>query len=711
VLTHTRYGHAERRRDQAERGVTLNGCDAVAEQTMNHWQTTIRSRVVIAAALFAAWTVVIEGQLVHLQVFKRAALQARADDQGHSTVHVPAKRGDILDRGGQVLATSVDAETIFAVPTAIEDAAATARALCDVLIGCTAHERDEIAAQLSKRRANGEKAAFAYVRRANRVSADEARRVAALGLPGIGFMKDTRRAYPNDELAAHLLGYVGIDNIGRNGIEAAYNKWISGRDGTVLIQIDGRRHPYGRLGHDGTPGATLQLTIDQYLQHVAERELHAAVEENHAAGGSVVMMDPSTGEVLALANEPTFNPNRYGEANLDQRRNRAIQDVYEPGSTFKIVTASAALEEQVMTPDTPVDVTGGLVRLGSRVVRDTHDYGVLSLTDVVVKSSNVGAIKIGLRLGAERLGRYVRRFGFGRQLSPDLGGENAGIVWDPARWSESALASVAMGYQISVTPLQMAAAASAVANGGNLIQPRVVKAIISPEGVPTEVRPHVLRRAIQKSTADELTSMMEGVVERGTARAAQIPGYTIAGKTGTAHKLDNSGHYSPSDYNASFVGFLPSRKPAVTIIVVIDSPHGSHGYYGGSVAAPAFKRIAETTMRYLGIGPNLVSPPVVFAQQHAAPREDGAAAPPGPVAIVRTTAQEGASAVAPDLIGLNAREAVRVLARIGLRPRVSGDGIVVQQEPRPGTPVDPGMACSLTLGRPASAGTGSDQRQ
>jgi len=679
---------------------------------MNHWQATIRRRIVIAAALFAAWTVVIEGQLVHLQVFRRAALQTWADRQRQSTMYVPAKRGDILDRRGQVLATSIDAEAIFAVPAEIQDPAGTAQLLCGALGDCTARERDTIAGQLSRRRQNGHKAAFAYVRRANRVSAEQARRVAALALPGIGFLKDTRRAYPNNELAAHLLGYVGLDNIGRNGIEAAYNKWISGRDGTVLIQIDGRQRPYGRLGHEGTPGATLQLTIDQYLQHVAERELHAAVEENHAAGGSVVMMDPSTGEVLALANEPTFNPNRYGEANLDQRRNRAIQDVYEPGSTFKIVTASAALEEGVLAPDAPVDVTGGLIRLGSRVVRDTHNYGVLTFTDVIAKSSNVGAIRIGLSLGAERLGRYVRRFGFGTRLSPDLGGENAGIVWDPARWNESALASVAMGYQISVTALQMATAASAVANGGNLIQPRVVKAIISPEGVPTEVRPHVLRRAIQKSTADELTAMMEAVVERGTARVAQIPGYTIAGKTGTAHKLDNSGHYSPSDYNASFVGFLPSRKPAMTIIVVIDSPHGAHGYYGASVAAPAFKRIAETTMRYLGIGPNLVSPPVVFARQHAAPREDVAAAPAGPVTIVRTSAPKGAaSAVVPDLIGLSAREAIRVLARVGLRPRVSGDGIVLQQEPRPGSPVNPGMACSLALGRPASAGTGSDQRQ
>ena len=679
----------------------------MAEQTVNPWQHTIRRRVVITAALLGAWAVVIEAQLVRLQVFQRTALQAYADSQHKSAQRVRAHRGDILDRHGQVLATSVDADIIFAAPSEIGNPAATAKALCDVLSECTPRERDDLTARLSRRRL-----LFAYVRRANRVSPEDARREAALRLPGIGFMKDTRRAYPNNELAAHVLGYVGTDNKGLSGIELAYNKDISGRDGTVLIAIDARRQPYGRQGEPSTAGATLQLTIDRYLQHVAERELHAAVEENRAAGGSVVIMDPNTGDVLALANEPTFDPNRYGDVGGDQRRNRAIQDVYEPGSTFKIVTASAALEERVMTPDEPVNVSGGLIRLGSRVVHDTHDYGVLSFTDVIVKSSNVGAIRIGLKLGAERLGRYVRRFGFGTRLSPDLGGESAGIVWDPARWSEDALASVAMGYQISVTPLQMAAAVSTIANGGNLIQPRVVKALTTADGVRTGVQPRVLRRAILASTADELTTIMEGVVARGTATVAKIPGYTIAGKTGTAHKLEG-GHYSPSDYNASFVGFIPSRKPAATIIVVIDSPHGAHGYYGGTVSAPVFKRIAEATMRYLGVGPNLSPPAVLFARQQTVPRAQPSAAPAGqsPVVVRASLSEASGPRTVPDVIGLSAREAIRALARVGMTPRVSGDGVVVQQEPRPGSPAEPAAACSLALGRPSSAGSGPEQRQ
>jgi cell division protein FtsI (penicillin-binding protein 3) len=677
----------------------------VAEQTVNAWQRTIRGRVVIAAILFATWAVVIEAQLVRLQVFDHAELQMKADSQSKGLTRVPARRGDIVDRHGQVLATSVDADVIFAVPTEVDDPAGTAQALCNAMSGCAPGERDDIAEKLSQPRS------FTYVRRANRVLPEDARRVAALKLPGIGFIKDTRRAYPNSELAAHLLGYVGTDNIGLNGLEQVFDKNISGRDGRVLIETDNHHHPFGRAGRAAIQGATLQLAIDQYLQHLTERELHAAVEENHAAGGSALIMDPHTGDILAMANEPTFDPNKYGDAGPDSRRNRAIQDVYEPGSTFKIVTASAALEEHVMTPDSLIDVSGGLIRLGSRVVHDTHNYGVLSFTDVIVKSSNVGAIRIGLQLGAERLGRYVHRFGFGTRLSPDFPGENAGLLWDPASWSQSALASVSMGYQISVTPLQMATAACVVANGGELVQPRVVKSITSSDGVRTDVTPRVVRRAILKSTADALTSIMEGVTERGTAKAASIPGYSVAGKTGTAHKVEH-GVYSQSDYNASFVGFLPSRQPVLTILVMIDSPHG-HGYFGGSVAAPVFKRIAEPAMRYLGIAPTGDSQPVLVARQVATrPAVPSSAAPPDAARIVRTaTARPDAPGVVPDVVGLSAREAIRVLARFGMTARVSGDGVVLQQEPRPGSTLDPGAACTLALGRPAAVGTGPDQRQ
>ena len=308
-----------------------------------------------------------------------------------------------------------------------------------------------------------------------------------------------------------------------------------------------------------------------------------------------------------------------------------MQDLYEPGSTFKMVTASAALEERVVRPSDMIDVSAGRIQIGRwRVVEDVHRYGVLSFTDVIVKSSNVGAIKIGLRLGAERLGRYVHRFGFGTRLSPDFPGENAGIVWNPNAWTDSALASVSMGYQIGVTALQMATAASAVANGGALVQPRVVRALIKAD-VRTEVPHNRIRQAIAPATAAELTTMMEGVVERGTATAAQVPGFTIAGKTGTAAKLVN-GIYSRTDYNSSFVGFLPSRAPVVTILVMIDSPHAGR-IYGGAVAAPIFKRIAEATVQHLGVSPSINPPPALLVAQRPVPPE------------VRTPA--GAPAMAP----------------------------------------------------------------
>ena len=672
------------------------------------WHETVSTRLLIAAVLFAVWAVVIEAQLVRLQVFQHAQWQARADRQQSDTVTVSARRGDIVDRHGQVLATSVDADEIFAVPRAIDDAKGTAAALCRALTGCTAREREVLAEKFSHRTSN-----FAYVRRAYRVLPEDASRVAALELPGIGFMKASRRAYPNNELAAHLLGSVGTDNYGLNGIEAAYNRQISGTDGKVLIQTDAKHRPFGSFGQAATPGSTLQLTIDQFLQHLAERELRAGVRENNAKGGSAVIVNPYTGEILAMANEPTFDPNKYNEASDLQRKNRAIQDVYEPGSTFKMVTASAALEEHVMTPDVPIDVTGGRLRVGrSRIVADTHAYGVLSFTDVIVKSSNIGAIKIGQKLGAERLGRYVDRFGFGRRLLPDLYGESRGIVWNPSRWSDSTLASVSMGYEIGVTPLQMAMAASIIANGGDLIQPRLVKSVTSPAGVRTELRPQVLRRAILTSTAEQLTAIMEGVVERGTATAAQIPGYTIAGKTGTAKKNEN-GHYLDREYNASFVGFIPSRRPALVVLVVIDSPHGSHGYYGGAISAPVFKRIAESAMRYLGIPPTVDAQPVLVVENHASPSIPPArAAAPDGVSIVRTVASAtSAPGLVPDVVGLSLREAARVLARCRMTPRASGAGVVIQQDPRPGTPVDPGSSCTLTLGRPAAPAVASDQRQ
>jgi cell division protein FtsI (penicillin-binding protein 3) len=669
---------------------------AAPRETPPDWRDVLKRRVLVVAGVLAIWVVGIEARLAYLQIIDHADLVARAGRQQMRTRTAPAKRGDIIDRHGRVLATSVDTDSIYAVPTEIGNVEETAARLCDALGDCKNKERRSLVERLSQSRD------FVYIRR--QVSPEMASRVADLNLEGVSSLKESRRFYPNRELAAHVVGYTGVDNVGLNGIEVAYDSQIRGKPGAVLIQTDARRHAFSRFEKPPTSGSTIELTIDQYLQHVAERELHAGVVANRAVGGSAIIMNPHTGEILAMANDPTFNPNAYREFEEVERRNRAVQDLYEPGSTFKVVTASAAIEEKVMPIDTMIDTRPGVLNIAGRPKPVTefghHDYGVLSFTDVIVRSSNIGAIKIGFRVGTERLSRYVSLFGFGHPVSPDFPGESPGIVWSPGKWTESALASVSMGYQVGVTPLQMVTAVSAVANGGELIEPRVIRAIYR-DNRRYAVQPRVVRRVISADTAAALTTIMEGVVGNpiGTATRAQIPGYTIAGKTGTAAKLIG-GRYSTSDNNASFVGFVPSRDPVVAIIVVTDSPR-TYPNTGGFVSAPVFKRIAEATLRYLGVGPSINPPsPVLVARSDS---EIQTAVPIAGAPVMSLVADDSQGTV-PDLRGMSAREATHTLARLGLTSRMSGDGFVVAQDPLPGAPLDAVSICRLTLDRsPASA--------
>jgi len=656
------------------------------------WRTTFRRRLLAVAGLFVVWVTGIEAKLVYLQIYDRAELIARAKGQQERTQPSSAKRGDILDRRGRILATSVDADTIYAVPTEIDHPAAVAKLLCDALHDCDAKDQQSLADRLSQRKQ------FAYVRR--QVSPEQARRVADLNLDGIGFTKESKRFYPNSELAAHLLGWVGVDNKGLSGIEYTYDSEIRGKNGTVLVHTDARRHAFARAERPPTSGSTVELTIDEYLQHVAERELHAGVLENRAAGGSAIIMNPHTGEILAMANEPTFNPNAFREFDDDDRRNRAIQDLYEPGSTFKVVTASAAIEEKVMGVDDLVDTNPGRLRVPGReqpIIDDAgRNNGLLTFTKVIVKSSNIGAVKIGFRVGTERLSRFVSLYGFGHQVSPDFPSESPGIVWKPEKWTDSALASVSMGYQVAVTPMQMIAAVSSVANGGIYVEPRVIRAVYH-NGVRYQVRPKELRRTISVDTAATLTSIMEQVVSDGTAKRARIDRFTVAGKTGTAQKLVN-GRYSHSDHNASFIGFLPSRSPELAIVVVIDSAKGPNGDHGGTVAAPIFQRIAETSLRYLGVAPTINPPPPVLVARRDAPETStiGRDAASQPIVSLVADAPPG---TVPDLTGMSARDAIRALVKLGLSAHVSGDGFVVSQDPAPGAPIDANAVCRLVLER------------
>lgn len=666
---------------------------------LDDWQRVLRGRLLVGLAAFGVWFLAIESRLFYLQVMRHEQLVERAERQQSRSITAHPQRGEIRDREGRVLAYSVDADTIYAVPTDIDDPAATATALCNALDACSEARR-----QILERRLDQERA-FAYVGR--KVSPEAARRVAALGLDGVGFLKEDRRFYPNRELASHLLGYVGIDNQGLGGVESTYDDEISGRPGRMLIQTDARRQAFSRVERPPTTGATIELTIDKYLQHIAERELRAAVREHGADGGTVVMLDPHSGELLAVANEPSFNPNAFGMAPAAALRNRAVQDVYEPGSAFKLVTTSAALQEGLARRDELFDVSAGVIRIGGTSVRDMFTYGVLSLEDVIVKSSNVGTIEIGLRVGPERLSEYVRRFGFGRTLSPDLPGESAGIVHRPENLNDRAVASISMGYQVAVTPLQLAAAVGAVANGGELLEPRAVRAVIR-DGRRTERPRRVIQRAIAPETAAELTGIMEAVVERGTARSARIPGYTVAGKTGTAEKLID-GRYSNVDHNATFVGFAPSRAPLFTMAVMIDTPRGAR-YTGGAVAAPVFKRVAEAALRHLGVPATGNSHRAVLVRRAATGPGGPAAARPAALPVRATPADaSNGQRVMPDLRGLSARRALEALGPLRLGVRLEGDGFVTSQQPRPGQPVGHGAVAALHLERRPGQAPGDAQ--
>ena len=653
-------------------------------ETDRAWRRTIKARLLVAVFAIIGWTAVIEARLFWFQVVQHSTLKARAETQQQESVIAPARRGEILDRNGNVLAFSVDADTLVAVPSEVENPEATAGAICDV-IDCTADERAAMTRRLSR---NG---AYAQLRRF--LSPHDARRIGELELPGIDFIQETKRYYPKLQLASHVLGFVGTENNGLGGIEQAYDSLIRGKDGRIRLQVDARQHAIqSRVEQEPTSGASLELTIDQYIQHIAERELKRGVDETRAAGGTAIVMDPRTGEILALANYPTYNPNAFNKVASPQvRRNRAIEEIYEPGSTFKIVTASAAIEEGVFAPDDMIDCAPGHITIGGwRTVHDVHQYGMLSFEDVIVKSSNVGAIKAGLKLGSDRLSEYVTRFGFGQRLMPGIPGQTRGIVYK--QLDDNAIASVSMGYQIGVTPLQMVTAVSAVANGGKLLEPHLVRATIR-DGKRYPIAPKVLRQTITQATANALTTIMESVVERGTAKAAAVEGYRVAGKTGTAAKLVD-GRYSKQDYNGSFVGFVPSRKPAFTVLVVIDSARTGQGY-GGAVAAPVFQRIADATLRHLGV-PRSVDPiPPVMATLASADIVPTAAR----TSILASLTPAANLGLMPDLRGLGAREALRVLGRLGLSARLEGSGTVVAQLPEAGSPLERGGLSLLRLGR------------
>jgi cell division protein FtsI (penicillin-binding protein 3) len=668
----------------------LGRTDRPDEAFETGWRRTVRLRGAVVLCGLGLWGVVLQGRLVHLQVVRHDDLQQQALRQQQDARPLEAQRGDIVDRQGRLLAYSVDAERIGIFPRLTEDRARTVAAVCAALGDCTREERAKLLRDVTTR------STYTPVRRARSLAPEQVARVRALGLRGVAIDHDTRRFYPARDLAAHVLGYVSSDNRGIGGLEHVYDKTIRGVAGEALVSVDANRTAFDSIvRRDPVPGATLELTIDLEAQHVAERELRAGVEASDAKGGTAIVMNPYTGAILAVASYPAFNPNHGRATNPDAELNRAIQTAYEPGSTFKIVTAAAALEERVVRPEEIIDTGPGFIAIPgrARLIKDDHPIGAATFEQVVVNSSNVGSVKVAQRLGVERMVRYVERFGFGERRAPDFSGVSAGL-WDPNNLGASGLASVAMGYQIGVTPLQMVTAVSAVANGGLLMEPRVVGAVIR-GGRREPIAPRTVRRVVEPSTAATLTAMLEGVVTDGTGKAAAIPGFMAAGKTGTAKKAGEGG-YGANGYMGSFVGFVPSRRPEYTILVVIDTPRKG-SYYGGVVAAPVFRRIAEALLLRAGVAPTInPEPPIVVAA--GAPRRPVPVAPRTP-AILPVVLTSGGPALTPDVRGLSLRQAVGMLQQAGIAARVSGHGRVVRQTPSPGSPVDTGAWSAIELSR------------
>ena len=414
---------------------------------------------------------------------------------------------------------------------------------------------------------------FCWVKR--KITAEEANRIRDLNLQGIYFQRESKRFYPKGDLAAHIVGYVGLDDKGLAGLEYGMDKTIRGRPGRVLLATDARRKSFQSTEWAAEPGKNVVLTLDEKIQYIAEKALAEAVEKWQAAGGVAIVQNPNTGEILAMASQPTYDPNDFAKSPAQALQNRGVAWVYEPGSTFKLVTVAAVLEEKLANPDEVIDCQRGSIVLAGHVIHDHKPFGYLSVRDVVVNSSDVGVIKLGLRLGEQRLYKYIRNFGFGEKTDVELPGEEHGLLKPPGRWSGISIGEISMGQEVGVTAIQLVTAYSAVANGGVLFEPRLVHDLFLGQ-VHDAMPPVPGHRVISERTASLLKQFLAAVVERGTGRAAQLAGYSAAGKTGTAQKIDPSGAYSKSHYVASFVGFAPIGKPAITILVVIDYTGGSN---------------------------------------------------------------------------------------------------------------------------------------
>ena len=640
-------------------------------------------RIIFLASLLFFCFVLITGRMFQLQVLKKEQLYKLAAQQQHTQIPLLPKRGTIYDSRGNELAVSVEVDSVYADARKVVEVEKTVRELASIL----QIDRDELKKRLKSHRS------FEWVQR--KILPKEAEQIKALQLPGIAFLKENRRFYPNSQLAAHLVGFVGLDSKGLEGIEFQYDALLNGENQIWTANRDalGReiamgKAPFEREDHY----RNIVLTIDKPIQHVTETELGRGVEKWGAKGGMAIAMDPFTGKILALASSPSFNPNQFIQYRSKSWRNRPLSDAFEPGSLLKTFLAAAALEEQVVRPSDAFYCENGSYKVYDRTIHDHSKHGWLTFQQIIKFSSNIGASKVGEKMGKERLYRYLSAFGFGEKTRVGLPGETKGILHHPRYWSPVALDTISFGQGISVTGIQLVSALSGIANGGFLMKPYVVERITNEKGETVQsFKPETVRRVIAEETARKMTALLKGTTEKGGTGEGAIPaGYEVAGKTGTAQKADPLlGGYSEDRYVSGFMGYAPADAPKLVLLVIVDEPQGNN--YGGVVAAPIFKAIMEKALPNLNVLPK--GTVVVKNEIDSVPRREVSQAQPLIDGIKVGKGME--RVVMPDLTGLSMRNAMSRMEGKGLVIKVSGNGKVVEQVPRPGAVIEKGDICFL----------------
>lgn len=662
-----------------------------------------RVRIVLLMLAMSVGAAAVAHGAWDLGVTRQGELAALADDQYTRSVALAARRGAIVDRHGKELASEAQVDSCYADPRRVEDAAQAARALAPIL------GRDETS--LHGKLAAKKK--FVWIKR--RISPSEAKAVRALRLPGVELVKESRRYYPNRNLAAHVVGFAGVDSDGLDGVEKELDDQLRGDREAAKGVSDARGRivfSEGLVGLSGMVGNTVQLTIDSQLQHIAETELANTIRVFEAKSGHAIIMDPMTGEILALANWPGFDPNLAGTSTLEQRRNRAALDVFEPGSTFKVFTLAAAFNSGKLPPSEKIFCENGRMQMYDMVIHDDHRDGWLNPTECLKRSSNICFAKIAALLSKERFYYYIRRFGFGERTHVALPSESAGMLTHFKKWYDVDAATIAFGQGIGVTGLQMATALGAIANGGNLMQPQLVKSIRDADGETIrQIAPSIRRRVVSRYTARLVADMMTAVTEAGgTGEEASLDGFLVAGKTGTAQKSAGRRGYAKDKWVSSFFAFVPADKPRLLISVVVDEPLISK--YGGVVAAPTVRRIADQSLRYLGVPPRIATKSASAkpgAKGKAAPKDAGeGASTAGAAPEIAPASLEPGQIRTPDLLGESMSDALVALSASGLRPVFLGTGIAAEQVPGPDEPIDAGGFVQVNF-QPVPADPSADE--